>query len=636
MPRTFEIQRHISRFSRAAQIDDVWEGAIEPVPSWVDEGPDGNPYRPLAAFWVSTTRRFAHFKFLDEDGTTQASREAASLAALDEMANSPKLAQYRPAALRVRDETLAATLRDAVAGTGTTVEVVKDLPIITAFLDDMAAAAGADESPGALTAPGVTPERLRAFADAAKAFYEAAPWRHLDSEDLVKVEAPKAGRGLSLFVVMGSAGQQFGLGFFSSAAKFRALQTGATPEILLEDGGEWAIYLSPGWETPLADVMAWDRLQLPLASAHAYPSAIRVDPWRDTQRPDARRLGYFEGLLRALAITTEAEMDTGRWTHTVATADGERTYVLTLPDLLDSDPASVQRMDRRSMERIGAEVERLFRDRQFESIEEANAALENELSGTTLDEMPSTASTPLEKAQELIYQAYDARGRRQLQLIRRALDLSPDCADAYVLLAERTPHSSAARRFYEQALAAAERVLGPGAFDDPDRSFWADMSTRPYMRARAGVADCLAAEDDFDAAVEHYRALLRLNPGDNQGIRYRLLTTLMRGGRNADAEALLKEYDEATAFWPYAAVLLALRAKDYALARKRLRTAVKANRRVPAYLTGQRELPLQPPTFYSLGSDDEAIICADDLIPLWEDTPEAVAWLRAEMRKTKK
>jgi tetratricopeptide (TPR) repeat protein len=635
MPHTSGTRRDIARLERAAQTDDVWEGTIEAIPSWVDDGPDGEPYRPLAAIWVSATRRLGHMKLLDQNGTVDASGVRVSLTVLADMATSPKLAEYRPRRLHVRDAAFAAALREALDGTGTGVEVVDDLPVVKTFLAEIAAATG-DEIPAALAAPGVTSERLRAFAAAAKAFFDAAPWRHLTNDDLLEVEEPRAGRGLSLFGVMGSAGQQFGLAFFSSKEKFRALLDGGSPEDFLEDGSEWAIYLAPGWDTPLADVIAWERLQLPLASERAYPAAIRLDPSRAPQRPDAGRLAYFEGLLRALAATTEAEMDAGRWSHTVPTADGERTYVLTLPDLLEPDAAPTPKMDRRSMERIGAEIERLFRDRRFESIEEANAVIEQELIGTKVDDFPSTASTPLEQAQELIYHAYDARGRRQLQLIRRALDLSPDCADAYVLLAERASSRLEARPLYEQALAAAERAVGPGAFEDPERSFWGDVSTRPYMRARAAVADCLAAEEEFDGAVGHYRALLTLNPGDNQGIRYRLLTTLLRASRDAEAETLLKECEEPTALWAYAGVLLAVRVKDYALARKRLRAALKVNRRVPAYLTGQRELPPELPSYHSLGGEDEAVISAFDLILPWEDTPGAVTWLRVESRKLRK
>jgi Tetratricopeptide repeat len=40
------------------------------------------------------------------------------------------------------------------------------------------------------------------------------------------------------------------------------------------------------------------------------------------------------------------------------------------------------------------------------------------------------------------------------------------------------------------------------------------------MRARAGLAATLDALGDVEAAIGHYRDMLRLNPGDNQGIRY--------------------------------------------------------------------------------------------------------------------
>jgi hypothetical protein len=149
------------------------------------------------------------------------------------------------------------------------------------------------------------------------------------------------------------------------------------------------------------------------------------------------------------------------------------------------------------MERMTAEISRAFRDEQFDNVADANAALAARFGGVSLDDLPSTATSPLDRAQDLIYDAYEARGRRQLQLIRRALALSPDCADAYVLLAARTSTPSEARPFYEQAVAAGERALGPDAFKDPDRAFWGDVSTRPYMRARAGLAECLLAQGDL-------------------------------------------------------------------------------------------------------------------------------------------
>jgi tetratricopeptide (TPR) repeat protein len=537
--------------------------------------------------WVSTAPRLVHFRTDEPEAEVD---ERSALATLCEMGTSAKLAGHRPAVLHVTDERLAAALAEALAGCDTSVEIVPELPALNTCIDLLAEGVGQDNTPGALDAPGVTIERLRAFADAAAHFFRAAPWRYLDDGDLVRVEAPKAGKGLSLFAVMGSAGQQFGLGFFASVKRYRDMMAGASPEELFKEGSEWAVYFSPPWETPAHDLLAWDRYELPLASPTAYPAAIRLDVHRDPLRPDAGRLAYFEGLLRALAATSEAEMDSGRWSHEVQTADGPATYVLTLPDLLEP---------------------------------------------TKEDELQTTDWTPLERAQDLIYEAFEIRGRRQIQLIRRALELSPDCADAYLLLAKRSSSPDERLPLYEQAVAAGERALGPGALADPGRAFLGEITTLPYMRARSGLADCLRDLGRIDDAVGHMQALLQLNPGDDLGVRYRLLGALLEANRNADAEALLEDYDEPSATWAYASVLLALRAKDRRLARSRLRGALRANRHVPRYLTGQRDLPDEMPTAYRIGDQDEAAICAFDLLPAWTQTADASVWLRAETRKKK-
>src|SRR3954454_17420424 len=48
--------------------------------------------------------------------------------------------------------------------------------------------------------------------------------------------------------------------------------------------------------------------------------------------------------------------------------------------------------------------------------------------------------TPLGKAQALLYKAFEEREeQRRVQLAQDALAICPDCADAYVLLAEHAP-----------------------------------------------------------------------------------------------------------------------------------------------------------------------------------------------------
>jgi tetratricopeptide (TPR) repeat protein len=126
------------------------------------------------------------------------------------------------------------------------------------------------------------------------------------------------------------------------------------------------------------------------------------------------------------------------------------------------------------------------------------------------------------QAQDLMYEAFDAQGARRAALARQALAFSPDCADAYLLLAEETASSvEEARELLEQGAAAGERALGPEPFEEDVGYFWGILETRPYMRARAALAETLWALDRREEAVEHQRELLRLNPNDNQGLRYR-------------------------------------------------------------------------------------------------------------------
>lgn len=625
MALTPDLERQLARFKRLPQVEDIWEGGVVRLPIWEDGDATRDPQRPSAAMWFSAATRGVHMKPLAEAGELET-----AIAALCEVGVAPDHTGYRPTTIRARGSELADALTSALAGTGTEVVTVATLPAITAVLSNFAEDRG--DPPGLLDGEDVTVERLRAFADAAKAFYEAAPWRHLMDDDLIRIEQP-AEDAPTLCSVMGCNGGLTGLAFYVSEDQHRKARDGYPPPEIFEEGIGWTLFFSPAWEVPFVDLDDWERLDLPLASPRAYPMPILSDVAGGGERPDASRLAWFEGLLRVLAQTTEEEMDSGRWSRRAKTFDGEVEYALSLPYLLEPPDEEPGLPARRTMERMVAEIQRSLKDESFESLEDANAAIAERFVGRTIDELPSSASTPLERAQDLAYAAAEAGGRRQLQLIRQALAESPDCADAYALLAERTASLDEKRTLYEQAVEAGARALGPSAFTDPDVAFWGDVTTRPYMRARAALAEVLAAQGAEDEAIGHYRALLALNPGDNQGIRFLLLELLLDAGRDDEAAALFEEYDEPGALWTYAGVLLALRAKDQRLARRRLRAALRANRHVSRYLTGQRELPDILPGYYSPGKDDEAVLCAESLMDAWEATPGAVAWLRTEVRR---
>ena len=213
------------------------------------------------------------------------------------------------------------------------------------------------------------------------------------------------------------------------------------------------------------------------------------------------------------------------------------------------------------------------------------------------------AGTPLAKAQALMYQAFgtpdpDERAR----LAKQAIDLSPDCADAYVLLAEQTKSRKEALDLFEKGVAAGERALGATAFQEDVGHFWGLLETRPYMRAREGLASKLWTMGRRDEAIKHLQDMLRLNPGDNQGVRYTLSGWLLAEGRDEDLARLFKEYDECSANWAYTKALVAFRRNgDTPETRRLLKAAKKANKHVPAYLLGRKPLPQEPPSYYSPG-----------------------------------
>src|SRR5262249_21571932 len=161
--------------------------------------------------------------------------------------------------------------------------------------------------------------------------------------------------------------------------------------------------------------------------------------------------------------------------------------------------------------------------------------------------------------EDLLAQAFQQRDpRKRADLARRALSLWPDCADAYVLLAETADNRRQALELYRQGVEAGERALGTEAFRESVGHFWGVLQTRPYMRARPGLAPSTWTAGRRDEAVGHLQEMLRLNPNDNQGIRYTLAGFLLFLDRDDDAARLLEQYaGEGSATWAYTRALLA-------------------------------------------------------------------------------
>jgi tetratricopeptide (TPR) repeat protein len=236
------------------------------------------------------------------------------------------------------------------------------------------------------------------------------------------------------------------------------------------------------------------------------------------------------------------------------------------------------------------------------------------------------------KAQDMMYEAWEqTTSRSRIALARKALGISPLCADAYVLLAEEAARSvEEARDHYAKGVEAGELALGPQGFAEYAGHFWGFLETRPYMRARAGLASALLKLGDIDGAIDHFRDMLRLNPNDNQGIRYTLLGCLLKRGDDGTLKELLAAYeDDAGVFWLYTRALLAFREgeENDERAAALAKDAFAANEHVPAILAGEKRPVHSDSGYITMGGPDEATYYVTECGSAWHRTPNAVAWL---------
>ncbi|MBL8024175.1 MAG: SEC-C domain-containing protein [Elusimicrobia bacterium] len=259
----------------------------------------------------------------------------------------------------------------------------------------------------------------------------------------------------------------------------------------------------------------------------------------------------------------------------------------------------------------------------------------NTLIGKNLDDLGGNeGKTPLDEAQFLIYDAWEeAESKKRLALANKALEISPDCSDAYNLLAEESASSpKEALDLYQEGVAAGKRVLGEKNFRENKGRFWGMHETRPYMRSLAGKAKTYFEIGDPDQGFAIYYEMLDLNPGDNQGIRYELLA---RHGDRLEFDAmvaLLNRYpNDCEANWVFTIPLLSFQKEGDSLrSKEQLHFAINHNPRVADYLLGRKDLPADIPDQIQLGGDSEAQAYGVKFLSLWNKVNGALEWLEGQ------
>ena len=483
--------------------------------------------------------------------------------------------------------------------------------------------------PGLLSVPEVTLDLVARFFDAAAEFWRSEPWVWLNDRQILAVYL-KDDQEPYLVEMMGCGGHEYGFILYRNWDDIlKPIMEGLSFPERLPGYGWHSISFDPFDDLPVDDQIAIENFGWTIVDEDFCPFPA-IFTHESVQRPPREELILFEEIMRGVPIFTRdflqpdghgdylpVETEIG-----IVSFDGPKVIKVLYPAgrfTPEEIPYGAGEFDAARAEN-DVDVQPFDRRR----IEGTLAEFIHQINEDDL-------SPELQEAQDLIYLAWEEDSPAvRVKLAQQALEISPDCVDAYNILAEDAARTVAeGLDYYRKAVDVGEKSLDRSIFEEDVGHFWGVFETRPYMRARLGLAECLREAGEWEEAVHHYRELLRLNIYDNQGVRYLLLDILMDMGQWQAAQELLEKFnDENSATWLFTRALLTFQ-RDGATkqADRLLKEAWSENLFVPDYLLRIERIPKVLPEMITMGGDSEAVDYAAAHLNYWYRIPGAVGWL---------
>lgn len=125
------------------------------------------------------------------------------------------------------------------------------------------------------------------------------------------------------------------------------------------------------------------------------------------------------------------------------------------------------------------------------------------------------------------------------KILKKALQLDVEFIDGYNGLAAAYEDEKNKKKAKESA-SIAFKLTNDKFLKWPKEMHWGELDNRPYLRAICNKAIYLHEEGEAEEAEKLYRLLIKLNPDDNQGVRY-LLAALFAGKHPKITEELMEK-----------------------------------------------------------------------------------------------
>ncbi len=625
--------RGLPRTKRRVKPGEEWASAIVRLPTWI-QPEDGAtpPYRPLAALWIG---RQAGVAKISPGAQTPAEAVEQAGDLLREFAGDKDNRGTLPAVLTMTPSPLAEAVAAKLKPLGVNIQIEAEIPVVHDLMRQMRKELAPDSPNSPLAGKEVRVKDLHAFAEAAALFYQAAPWKFLHDSDLIAFDPATSPAALRFGVVLGNGGQEFGIGFYATRELFEQMLGQADPEqmmALMEEHRVWNMSFFEETQLPVVDHDLFLDYNLPRSGNNLFPAIVGMKGPEDVKRPNREKLVFIEGVLRALAATTEQQVDSGAWSVRVETIDGPGVVNFSLPLLQETAEPTVGD-NPAGMFALLEKVQRgLMRRYQADPTLSTEQPLQVEVDMSNLDSLNiPPAETPQEKAREKALVAMATRGRRRLHVAKEALEISPDAADAWNIIAEYAPTDEERLAGFRKAAEVGERGMDPAIRKEADGELSQYLDAKPYLRARLGVIAMLRRLGREEEALQEMAQVLDMDKPDEANLRFEYLPALLGAHRDADALQFAARYpEEQGVLWTYLTALATFRAQGPSGEATRLvREAVKKYPAVAQMLLAPDPEKMTEAMGEALqnyeGTSFEAV---GHVAMLWNETPPAMDLLR--------
>lgn len=288
------------KIRRLKQTDEVWEGTTRLARFWVTPKNE-RPYRPHLMTFVSDRGKVIRTDVLEIHPTVGQTWEGLLKAMRRPVFGGGR--NRRPQMMVLDDEELVQALTPRLVELDIQCQYRRRLPHLETYLKKLEHRMnrGFPETPNLLSIPDVTVPLLERIFIAAAEFYRTKPWEMLPYEMPIEIRYPLEAEA-RYAVVIGAAGESFGLSVNDDREGLQLMFAGLSPEELVEKTS----WLALTYELPLAlafdDLDAIARFDWPIPNGQAYPSITRVGSEQELLPPTLQDLIWLEAVLPVLSL----------------------------------------------------------------------------------------------------------------------------------------------------------------------------------------------------------------------------------------------------------------------------------------------------------------------------------------------